>query len=145
MFNPNTDLDAELGTDEHPCPGISTLRYRGLSFREGGDSISGNGERILYYYDKEEGKIYRRIGTEQPESIVSSGIYIRDFQFIVSGTEPKSENPGSPDTEQPTVTILIDALDKKEVEISGGGEGDSAAEPKSYKVQTTVTQRIIDI
>lgn len=131
MFNPENDLDQALGDTTLDCANPSNQPLRGLAFKEGGDSITAGDERILYYFDENEGKIYRRIGSEQPESVTSSGLYIRDFQFFVTGSAPLSDGAGERD--QASVTIFVEASDVN----------DPSA--KSYYMQTTVTQRTLDI
>jgi prepilin-type N-terminal cleavage/methylation domain-containing protein len=97
----------------------------GVAFVEAGNSItSGAGDRILYYFD--ENKIFRKIGNNAAQSVVSSGIYIEEAVFYVSDSAPL------PDDEQPAVTIFIKARE------SNGGS-------KSYEIQTTITQRTLDI
>ena len=69
---------------------------------------------------------------ETPESIVSDGIYISDVNFYVTG-------PDRTDSVQPKVTIVIEAYNS---------EADAAADPlreRAYLIQTTVTQRTLDI
>ena len=48
----------------------------GITFTEGGSSITGglSNDRIVYFYDKDEGKIYRRLSGEEAQSIVSSNL-----------------------------------------------------------------------
>jgi type II secretory pathway pseudopilin PulG len=110
------------------CPagrGLSTKQ--GISFYEGGESLTGASvsPRILYYYDSIQQSIYRRIGGDPAQAIISSGLSITDAQFYVTGTTVG-------DDEQPTVTIYLEAEDKTEP-------------GKKYYLQTTVTQRILDI
>jgi prepilin-type N-terminal cleavage/methylation domain-containing protein len=110
----------------------SSLNYHGVSFYEGGDSVTGSGNRrILYYFDRDEGTIMRRVGNGEALSIVSSGLEIVDAQFYVTGSD-KLLSGG--DTEQPTVTISVTAR-----EINGG------VSPKNYYLHTTVTQRALDL
>lgn len=103
----------------------------GLSFREAGTSITGgvdNG-RIAYYYDSTNKTIMRRVDTTI-ESIVSSGIVITNLDFFVTDARSFTDN-GS--TRQPTVTVIIEA---EEEGVTGG---------KTFRAQTTVTQRQLDI
>lgn len=110
---------------------------QGISFIESGESITGTGgaQRILYFFDKtggaDSGKILRRVGDGPAQSITSSGIFIENAEFFVTGSAP--QNGGSTDDDQALVTIYLEA---KEV-------NDPAA--KSYKIQTTITQRTLDI
>lgn len=133
MFDDATDLDIELGDITRDCEnGNNNNRpYHGLSFKEGGDSITGpSDERILYFFDANDHKIYRRVGGGDAQSVVSSGIYIEELEFTVTGSDPQS---GGGDDIQPSVTIFIEAREND----------DSSA--KSYYLQTTVTQRQLDI
>lgn len=118
------------------CPNSSAQRFRGVIFNEAGDSITGaTDNKIMYYYDADPvqgGKIYRRVGNQAAESIVSSGIFVEDAKFFVTGG-PSVDDTG--DTTQPTVSVHIQAVDVN----------DAAADKKSYFVQTTVTQRTLDI
>lgn len=134
IFNPSNNVDTILGDLYQDCengnPSINKIQ--GLAFKEGGDSITGAADRILYYFDSSEGKIYRRIGGGAPQSIVSSGIKIKKMEFFVTGS--KKLSLGGPNiTDQPSVTIFIEASEN----------GD--ATDKSYYLQTTVTQRTLDI
>lgn len=136
IFN-SADSQETLGDDVKDCfngkNGGDNLQ--GVSFVEGGDSITSSAgvKRILYFYDStggvNDGKIMRRIGDEPAQSIVSSGIYITDAEFFVTGSEPLS----SGNEVQPAVTIIIKATDVD----------DPTA--KEYKIQTTVTQRSLDL
>ena len=129
------------------CPDGNTTaaplyNIRGVSFVEGGDSVTGVGaQRIMYYFvdndittgpeTKDGGKIYRRVGAEPAEPITSRGLLIENAEFFVSGSEALADDPGVA-LDQPIVTIVIDA---QEV-------GDTT---KTYTLQTSVTQRILDI
>lgn len=136
IFNDENDRGAEeiIGEETQPCAGGrgNGKRFQGLSFYEGGDSITGPSDRrILYFYDDEEKTIKRRVGNNDAQSIVSSGLVIQDAQFYVTGTDDLNL-PGK-DIEQPTVTVYIEAQEK----------GDP--EDKTYYLQTTVTQRTLDL
>jgi hypothetical protein len=117
------------------CPNGRTLSapntLQGLSFVEGGDSITGGDTRILYFFDRGNKTIMRKVGNNAPQVIVSSGLEIRDAEFIVTGSE--SVSSGS-NTEQPTVTVFIQATERPFTSTS-----------KVYSLQTTVTQRSLDI
>jgi len=110
--------------------GRGNSALQGISFYEGGNSITGTVNRILYYYDFGEQSIFRRVGNRAAEAIVSSGVDITDAQFYVTGT---TDLESGSDAEQPTVTIYIKA---KDANSSGN---------KEYYMQTTVTQRILDL
>ncbi len=108
-------------------PGASDLTetLRGVSFMEGGDSITGaSSTRIMYYFNQDAEEIRRRVGNAPSESLLSSGLEVLDAQFIVTGSQPG-------DTQQPTVLVYVRA---KEV----GAD-------KEYVIQTSVTQRILDL
>lgn len=136
----STDHDNLGDTTTKHCPwGRSNINHnlQGVSFMESGDSITQtSANRILYYYVKNlsglpnEGKIMRRVGNNVAQSIIPSNLVITEAQFYVTGSDPQSVV--STDVEQPTVTIYIEAQ-----EISNPG--------KTYQLQTTVTQRILDI
>lgn len=103
--------------------------FNGISFVEGGNSVSGSASRIVYFFDSSTGKIFRRISGFDAEPVVSSGIFITNAEFYVTGTEVLTTG----DTIQPTVTIFIEAR-----------ESNNPAS-KTYQIQTTVTQRTLDI
>ena len=116
------------------CPDGRTspanARYHGIAFVEGGQSITGAADtKIVFYYDAEEQNLFRRVSGESAQSIVSSGVVITDAEFFVTSTTELDAG----DAWQPIVTIYIEAQD--------------VADPtgKIYKMQTTVTQRTLDI
>jgi prepilin-type N-terminal cleavage/methylation domain-containing protein len=134
IFNSSNNQDSILGTSTQDCtgrPSNSTGNIHGVSFIEAGDSISGAADRILYFHERGTGQIFRRVGTGPAQSIVSSGIFISDIEFYVTGSEPLSENSSALD--QPAVTIYIEARDVNEPDA------------RQYRIQTTVSQRTIDI
>ena len=130
IFVAGSTHESIINTQTKDCAnGRVSGQYQGVSFYEGGDSLTGSGvRRILYYYDTSGKTIMRRVGNSAPQSIVSSGLIITDAQFYVSGSDELSSTG---DTKQPTVTIYIEAQDK-DLE-------------KTYYLQTTVTQRSLDI
>ncbi len=133
IFNPNSDIDSILQLSTRDCAsGNGTTRFRGLAFIEGGDSISASDDRILYYFDSEDKTLYRRVGNSAPQSIISSGITIEEFDFFVTGSDTLRAG-GTGATRQPTVTIYIKATEK------------GAVNEKPYYIQTTVTQRTLDV
>lgn len=134
----NGDSQELLGQGTNDCPtgSASGMNLLGISFKEGGESITaGNGERILYFYDKtggpNSGKIMRRVGDQDAQSIVSSGIYITAAEFYVTGSKPL--NAVGVNEDQSMITIFIEAKDKNDVTA------------KPYRIQTTITQRTLDI
>lgn len=140
-FTESGNLDTLLSdTQVADCPSghgniPNNWRYHLLAFLEGGDSISSaSGEdRILYVYDKVDQTIYRRVGTTK-QAIVSDGVNITDVDFFVTGSEILNDvSSGTGETKQPTVTIYIRASEN----VDGSG--------KQFEVQTTVTQRTLDV
>ena len=107
-------------------------KYQGVSFVETGSSITGTGAfRIAYFYDSINKTINRRVGNNATaQSIVSNGISIDRAEFFVTGSSPFGMNE---DINQPTVTIVIEAS-----ETGAAGE-------KPYVLQTTITQRELDL
>lgn len=130
IFN-NDNLD-DLNDSIQDCANGSNANFHGVSFIEAGDSITEGADRILYFYDRIQGQLYRRVGSGGAESIVSSGIFIKNANFFVTGG-PSVDPSG--DTVQPAVTIHLEAVDKN----------DPSSDQKSFFVQTTVTQRTLDI
>lgn len=139
IFDGGDDIDAILGNSTQDCPDgrVSGDELHGISFVESGDSITGaSANRILYFFDGSSdetgGKLYRKIGDGEPQSIVSDGIFIRDAAFFVSGSEALGS--GTTAVDQAAVTIFIEA-------------SESAGDPDAdvFYIQTSVTQRTIDI
>lgn len=133
---PYYDLDNLDDTDVNDCydgRNPASLNFQGVAFFEGGDSITGASvNRILYYFDQTDNTIYRRVGAQAPESIVSDGIYIVDAEFFVSGSDPLLD-AASTDDHQSSVTIFIQAAKS------------SDPTEKQHRIQTTVVQRTLDI
>jgi len=119
----SSDLDSNVGSLQDCYQGnTSGARLVGISFIEGGDSITNTNERILYWYDSTEQALYRRVGTRAPEPIAD---------FFVTGSQPLGTGTNE-DRLQPTVTIVIEAA--------------AADEPSvTYLMQTTITQRALDL
>jgi len=107
----------------------------GLAFRESTrrltDGCSGEGrDRIAFYYDSTNQTIMRKVCSREPEPITPSNVRITNLQFFVTGTSQLNE-PGS-DIVQPTVTVVVSA---EWPDIPNA----------STTIQTTVTQRILDL
>ncbi len=123
-----------LGTSTvQDCLGDSDDNFHGVSFIEGGNSITGSSDRILYYFDQEDSndkKLLRRVGNNDPQSILPSNIELIDVNFAVTGTDIQKVTGNS---EQPTVTIYMEARAKDDPNA------------KIYGLQTSVTQRILDL
>jgi prepilin-type N-terminal cleavage/methylation domain-containing protein len=141
IFKDDYNLDA-LGDQTRDCPTgreDADDQLHGLSFAEGGNSITGSSDRILYFHSSStdpvtgepDGKLYRKVGDDRAVSIVASDIFIHDAQFYVSGADPLSG--GTTERDQASVTIYIEA--SRTSDPSG----------KRYNLQTTVTQRTLDI
>lgn len=132
IFNDSNDHDDIVGDSVNDCNGRSTGRnYQGISFVEEGDSITGTGSsRILYYFDGVNHTIKRRVGNEDAQTIVSDGLFIQNAEFYVSGSQNFSLLGN---LEQPTVTVYIEAQEKNDVTA------------KTYYLETTVTQRTLDL
>jgi prepilin-type N-terminal cleavage/methylation domain-containing protein len=138
IFNNSNNHENIVGTSVQDCPSgrsHSTHNLQGVSFYEGGSSITGSegARRIMYYFDgtdPENKTIMRRVGNQPAQSIVSSGLSIVNAEFVVTGSSDL-ENTGN--AEQPTVTVYIEAQDRN----------DSTG--KTYYLQTTVTQRTLDL
>jgi prepilin-type N-terminal cleavage/methylation domain-containing protein len=130
VFTNNNNHEV-LASSTKDCVNGRMGSKQGISFFEGGSSLSqGSDRRILYYYDADLRTILRKLGNVDSESIVSSGLIIEDVQFYVTGSN-KLKDGG--DTDQPTVTVYIVATEKED------------ADSKRYYLQTTITQRILDL
>ena len=140
VFRDGDDLDDldDPATDSYAtrdCPDgieVNSHRVQGVAFVEGGNSISGaSGNRIMYFYNNTDHTLYRKVGDGDAQSIVSAGLYINHAEFFVTGSAPQSDGGGNDD--QPAVTIYIEAA------------ASDAADEKLYYIQTTITQRTLDI
>lgn len=119
-----------LSTTTNDCasPRPAGQNARGVSFYEGGDSITGpSSNRIMYFYDFTAKKIYRRVGDGVSQSLISDAVQITSAEFFVTGSGSAAG--------QPTITIYLKA---KAAE-------DTTASPRTYSIQTTVSQRALDI
>lgn len=132
MFN---NVDSILPSETQDCEDGSGNNYtphQGIAFVETGGSIGSNyggASRISYFFDPVEHTIMRNVGNNPPEPIVSSGIHIERAEFFVTGTNDAYNDNNFI---QPTVTIFIEAKEK-------------AADANSFFLQTTVTQRRLDL
>jgi prepilin-type N-terminal cleavage/methylation domain-containing protein len=95
-YNQESIISGPPTGETRDCPSGRTTgsltAVQGISFFEGGDSLTGStGNRILYYYDRDAKTIMRRLSNETAQSIVSSGLDIVDAQFTVTGSTPLSE------------------------------------------------------
>ncbi len=146
--NGGSDLDVVLFDEAADKPRVrdcangnnSNHTYHGMAFIEGGDSISDSAgqDRILYYFNDGSNNpadkgLYRRVGSQSGQRIVSPDVHIVDFEFFVTGTTNLQTGGAGSGTEQPTVTLYIRASENSD------GSG------KQFEVQTTVTQRTLDV
>jgi prepilin-type N-terminal cleavage/methylation domain-containing protein len=138
IFGHPTEHEA-LGTNTNDCPdGRLGKAVHGVSFIEGGDSITGTANnRILYFYHEDEygtghGALLRRIGNRRAEVLTPADLVITDANFFVSDTDTLFVGG---DVGQPSVTIFVSAR----------AASDTSAEPKVYHVQTTIAQRSLDL
>jgi prepilin-type N-terminal cleavage/methylation domain-containing protein len=142
IFEDNRVLSDVDSTFVGDCPAGNTSdhQYHGISFVEGGNSVTdGTGsKRIVYFHDQGEGKLYRRLSGEASESIVSDGIYLSDVDFYVTGPD----RPVDSDELQPKITIVIQAYNSEDDFIADDADG---VRDRAYVIQTTVTQRTLDI
>jgi len=136
IFNKNQLLDDGVTAPVADCEDgdTSDLAFHGIAFNEGGDSVTSGiaSNRIVYFFDRGDGNLYRRLSGQPAESIVSAGIFIREADFYVTGS---SRTDGI----QPRITIVLQAYNSR---------ADSDADPagdRAYVIQTTVTQRALDI
>lgn len=140
IFDDGNDLDDIYLTGPSPGPldcvgGKSNAGWalHGLSFEEAGNSITEGADRIVYFHDADTGQILRRIATGAAAPITSSNIYIHDVDFFVTGSDPQSAGGGA-HYDQASVTIYIEA-----------SATSTTAVADRYTIQTTVTQRTLDI
>ncbi len=130
IFQDNQDLSAMNDAARDCYDGRGVLDVQGIAFIEGGQSITNAPDtRIVYFFDEVDHKLYRRINGGVAQSIVSSGIYIENAEFYVTGSEPLESGENT----QAAVTIFIEARDPS----------DTTGKP--YRIQTTITQRTLDI
>jgi prepilin-type N-terminal cleavage/methylation domain-containing protein len=129
IFNPAHNIDTILSaTAVSSCENgaNSGHRYHGVAFVEGGDSVSGSGRRILYYFDDQDNILYRRTGANAPQPVLSSEVAIEAFDMFVSAT-------GDGDVRQTSITIYIKATE------SGLGTD------KPFYFQTTIIPRTLGV
>lgn len=85
------------------------------------------GNDIVYSYDFTDHSILRSINGGAAVSFTAPEIYVTSTLFIVTGSTPG-------DGVQPTVTLMIQS-----------SAGDKTSTDTKFNVQTTVTQRILDL
>jgi prepilin-type N-terminal cleavage/methylation domain-containing protein len=130
------DLTDGIGASTGDCSdgNILNRNFHGIAFNEGGTSVTAGAtsDRIAYFFDRSNGTLLRRLSGQPPESIVSDGIYIQDANFFVTGSDRT-------DDVQPKITIVLRAHNSR-----ADAEADTAGN-RAYVIQTTVTQRALDI
>lgn len=132
IFQDGEVLDPDVTKDCSNGKTPNGHQYHGIAFVEGGRSITGaDNTKIVYYHNANDGKIYRRISGQNAQSIVSSGVFITHAEFYVTDSAPLSD--GVSEHDQAQITIFIEAKDLNN------------PANKPYQVQTTVTQRALDI
>jgi prepilin-type N-terminal cleavage/methylation domain-containing protein len=135
LFQDGNDLDLQ-GDATADCQGKFNPNWdlHGMSFIESGDSVTGaTAERIVYFHDSNDGKVYRRVGAGNAVSILADDIYVHDFQFFVTGSIPQSVGAGL-FYDQASVTVYMEASPTSSTPVD-----------ERYRLQSTVTQRILDI
>lgn len=128
----HNNLNTSYGLKSRDCVAGNSgnNRLHGLSFVEGGNSITGGSAgRILYYFDSNTGTIMRRVRSNAAEPIISNSIEIVNAEFFVSGAARLNYS----DAVQPSVTIVIQARER----------GNTEAE--IVTLQTTITQQSLDL
>ena len=136
IFEAGNDIEAILTADDtwdcEDGKNPDSHALQGVAFNEGGDSITtAANNRILYFFDSNVGQLFRKVGAEAPVALVStSSIAIQRAEFFVTGSEPWDSGAG--DAIQPAVTIVLEATERSDP-------------GKVYRIQTTVTQRALDI
>lgn len=126
-----TNLGAMASTEKRDC--INSAN--GIAFRESSRRLTtgctGEGQdRVAFYYDSVNQTIMRKVCSRNAEPITPSNVRITNLQFFVTGT-PQLNEVGR-NTLQPTVTVVVSALWPD-------------VPNASTTIQTTVTQRILDI
>ena len=104
----------------------------GFSFRESGTSTTNgkSNNRIAYYYLANQ--LWRQVGANPAEAMLGDDIKVTAVNFFTSGASPLHISPFG-EIYQPTVTIIIDAI------------AVSTSNPRPFTIQTTITQRELDI
>lgn len=131
IFSDGYDQDTIIGDDTRDCSfGRQGNYVQGISFVESGNSITGDSSsRILYFYNSDDKNIFRRVGNKSAEPLIAGDLEITDAQFFVTGSDTLVL---SNNMLQPAVTIFIEARDKYDHD-------------KVYKIETTVSQRVLDL
>ena len=124
----SSDMTGSLSLDEHQdCPTGGTY----LSVVEGGESLTGSGGgRIAYRFNGTDGTVDRRVENGSWLPMTAEEVTITELTFYVFD----SEGSAAGDDEQARATIVIE-----------GYAGALASDRSSFRLQTTVSKRIIDV
>jgi len=114
-LNDNATQDCTLGN------GVS------LSFNEGGRSLTRNANSRRIAYRLNDGHLQRRLGAGSWVDLTADDVVIEKLQFRVGGATAS-------DDFAPTVTVYIK-----------GRVGDEETTRDDFDIQTTITQRLLDI
>lgn len=137
-------FDGSGNIDDHELFGITGEDCDsgdiGVSFIETGGSLTeltaANDSRVAFFFD--DNKIWRQIGDTDREQISSAGIFVHEAVFYVTGSERLMVS--NSDIDQPMVTIFMQVSD-----IENSGSTCDVSNEQCVWIQTTVTQRLLDI
>ena len=123
------------------CSGSGVGKY--ISFNETGGSLTDglSSDRITYYFNRhyygsDHGALLRKLGRGSDSSwvpLTGPEIDIDVFKVTVTGSTRYNDSVSSRDTEQPAMTIFIK------------GTAGTAVQQKEFSLQTSVTQRSLDL
>lgn len=109
------------GAERQNCTADADNQWLGFS--------DDDGDTVIYY---KTGTALWRIKDGLAQQLTAPEVTVNDIGFVVTGAKRKSEASG--DNVQPTVTIMIRATAGFDTETDS-----------TYNLQTTVTQRILDL
>lgn len=146
------DTSSSGGANEPSVPAVGDVRNCSsggnyVSIIESGESLTRGltTHRITYWFNPEaygpgHGGILRKLGTSAGDgdwiALTSEEVDIDEAQFIVLNTRRLSDTPKN--TEQPMLLIYLKGR-------AGFEMGDDGPAVKEFNLQTTVTQRTLDI
>lgn len=114
-----------------------------LSIIESGESLTGGlgSKRVTYWFDSASSTIKRKLGNasdaaEEWVPLVGSDIIIDDVRIVVTGTQRQGSTGN---IVQPTATFYI----KGKAGVTAAQT--SGVQIRNFDLQTTVTQRLLDI
>lgn len=137
---PGIPLDTD--EDDCSCDGDGTSCY--ISIIESGDSLTEglNSERVTYWHDASTGSIKRKLGDDTVDTdeewipLTGPEIIIDEMRIFVTDTD-RQQRDG--DVVQPTATIYIKGRAGVTLAETSG------TQVREFDVQTTITQRLLDI